>query len=122
MEDSVGPSSVKPLSFSEQLENLCEYYMSIGVPYDEFWFGDYCKLKFYEKRYFNQQRQRNYEMWQMGMYVCRAFETVLAHAFNKNSKAEYPKAPFGEERDEKAMTQEELLASIDKQLRATIKE
>lgn len=122
MEDSqVAPSSEQP-TLAEWLDAQCEYYMSMGVPYDEFWFGDYCKLKYYEKRYFNRQRQKNYEMWQMGMYVLKAFETVIAGCFGSNSKVQYPSLPFGEETPEEEKTPEQLQAEITAQLKATIRE
>ena len=119
MEDSVEPSS-KTSSFGEQLDTLCEYYMSIGVPYEEFWFGDYCKLKYYEKQYYNAQKQKNYEMWTLGLYFYKAFDAVIMKRFVGSKDINYPSAPFGEEEPERKRTPEELQADIMAQLQATI--
>ena len=52
----------------EQLDQLCIYYMSLGVPYDEFWYGDYCALKYYEEAYLKKRKIHNEEFWMQGMY------------------------------------------------------
>ena len=109
------------VSFADRLVSLCEYYMMLGVPYDEFWHGDYCKLKFYEKQYFNRQKAKDCEMWRQGMYFWQALK-AFGNQLAGDGKAAYPDKPFSMKEDEKEMTQEELLASIDAELRATIKE
>ena len=120
MEDSQLKRSSKTPSISEWLDELCEYYMAIGVPYDEFWFGDYCKLKYYEKLYFNRQKQLDSQMWTQGAYIYQAFSAVLARAFGGDKDATYPKQPFSLAEAPEERTPEELQADIYAQLKATI--
>ena len=117
---AVNPERSK-VSFADRLVSLCEYYMTLGVPYDEFWHGDYCKLKFYEKQYFNQQKVKDGEMWRQGLYFWQALK-AFGNQLTGDGKVKYPDKPFSMERNEETMTQEELLANIDAELRATIKE
>ena len=100
---------------------LCEYYMSLGVPYDEFWHGDYCKLKYYEKQFYDRQRQKNYEMWMQGVYFYRAIDSVICQRFGGDANAKYPQLPYGEEGAiEAEKTPEQLQQEIYAQLKATV--
>ncbi len=89
VEDRSTDTNDEDLSVGDQLDSLCEYYMSIGVPYEEFWYGDYCRLKYYEAVYLQQRKAENERMWMMGAYVYSAFGTVMANAFrSKGSKVQ----------------------------------
>lgn len=100
MERSVDRSTTdekeKDYSLEEQLDKLCVYYMSLGVPYDVFWYGDYCQLKYYEETYWQQRKIENERMWMMGAYNYTAHAVVLSNAFrSKGHKAEeYLKKPI----------------------------
>ena len=59
-------------SYGEIFEQLCPYYMSIGMSYDEFWDGDVSKVKAYRKSYELQEKRRNQELWLQGMYFYEA--------------------------------------------------
>lgn len=109
-------SKNKLTNLTEWLEKLCEYYMAMGVSFDEFWYGDYCRLKFYEKAYINRLKKRDYDMWLQGAYFYHAVTVALARGFGGDRRAEYPKMPFGHEKPEEQMSQEELLAYIQNQL------
>ena len=69
------------ITLEEQLDKLCEYYMSIGVPYDVFWYGDYCSFKYFEKVYLQKRKLHNEEMWMMGMYVHHGVQIAIGNAF-----------------------------------------
>lgn len=117
--DEVAPSlSEKNISLSERLDKLCEYYMAMGVSFEEFWYGDYCRLKFYEQAYYNKLKKRDYDAWIQGAYFYHAVTVALARGFGGDKKAEYPKQPFGyeEEKPEEYMSQQELRAYIRQQL------
>ena len=85
-----------PPTMEEQLDELCLYYMSMGVPYDEFWYGDYCSLKYYEANYLRQRKIHNEEFWMQGMYNYHGVAISLSNAFRgKGQKAEeYMKEPI----------------------------
>ena len=55
-------------SFSNVFEQLCPYYMSIGMSYDEFWNGDVSMVKAYRKANELRDRRRNQDLWLQGRY------------------------------------------------------
>lgn len=83
-------------TLEERLDDLCVYYMSIGVPYDEFWYGDPCALKYYEEVYLRKRKIRNEEMWMQGVYNYSAHATSLSNAFRGKGHAphDYLKEPI----------------------------
>ena len=111
-------SSDKPITLEDHLDKLCSYYMSVGVPYDVFWYGDYCCLKYYEEAYMNRRKIQNENMWLMGMYNYSAHSTTLANAFRgKGQQAqEYMKKPM----DCFPKTEEELEAEKEQMRRRVI--
>ena len=54
--------------FSDVFEQLCPYYMSIGMSYDDFWNGDVDMVKAYRKANELCDRRRNQELWLQGRY------------------------------------------------------
>lgn len=97
--------------------------MSIGVPYDVFWYGDYCCLKYYEEAYLQKRKIENEKMWMMGAYAYSAHGTVLANAFrSKGRKAEdYLKKPIQffpkteeEEKAEAAEMKQHLIDNLNR--------
>lgn len=68
-------------TLEERLDDLCLYYMAMGVPYDVFWHGDYCCLKYYEETYLKIRKIHNEEAWMQGMYNFVAHKTSLDNAF-----------------------------------------
>lgn len=59
-------------SYGEIFEQLCPYYMSIGMSYDEFWNEDVSRVKTYRKAYELCEKRRNQELWLQGMYFYEA--------------------------------------------------
>lgn len=59
-------------SYGEIFEQLCPYYMSIGMSYDEFWNQDVSMVKAYRKAYELREKRRNQELWLQGMYFYEA--------------------------------------------------
>ena len=75
-------------SFTEIFDSFCPYFMSIGMSYEDYWFGDPDMAKFYKEADKFRRRTRNEEMWLQGAYFARA----IATSFDKKSK--YPEKPF----------------------------
>lgn len=67
-----GNEGLSFLSYGETFEQLCPYYMSIGMSYDEFWNDDVSKVKAYRKAYELKEKRRNQELWLQGMYFYEA--------------------------------------------------
>lgn len=102
MEDESGldsSSDNKSLSFAEYAKDMCPYYMSIGVPYHEYWYGDYTQLEHYKKAYELTRERVNHDAWLQGAYVYDAICSVspVLHAFApKGTKViPYLKEPYG---------------------------
>lgn len=110
-------SSLEPLTLAEQLDEWCTYYMAIGVPYEEFWYGDYCKLKYYVERHRQELKAKNHELWLQGMYFYEAVGTALARGFTKHSQAKYPDKPY----DVVEKTDRELQIEIDERRKAIVR-
>lgn len=90
MEESVGqPPSSKDII--DYLEKLCDYALSIGMSYDQYWYGDPHILVNYVNAEEIRQRKRNTEMWIQGAYVYQAIG-CLAPILNGLSKENRAKA------------------------------
>ena len=110
-------SASSEIDFCEKLDQLCEYYMAMGVSFDEFWHGDYCRLKYYEKAYFHNLDKRNYEIWLQGAVFYKAIDVALAQGFGGNERAKYPTYnEFIGKSETDGMSDEELWQYIQQQL------
>ena len=60
------------MTFGEILDEYCAVYLSIGVPCQEFWFGDYTYLKHYVRAFeIKQEREtedKNFFAYLSGLY------------------------------------------------------
>lgn len=79
---------------------VCPFYMSIGMTYKDFWEGDVSLPRFYLQAYkMKQEReleQNNFNAWLQGRYIHDAFSVVLSNAFSsKNtSSSHYHEKPI----------------------------
>ncbi len=112
MEESVKrPSSIDIVDY---LQKLCDYALSIGMPYDLYWYGDPQALKNFVNAEEIRQRKRNAEMWIQGAYVYHAIGslTPVLNPFSKESRAKpYMKQPIPITEKEQ---EEQRLAKISK--------
>lgn len=72
------PTDEPPLSFSEFADEMCAYYMAIGVPYKEYWYGDPAQLRYYVRAHELKNEQKNEEIWLQGLYVFKAFDSIIS--------------------------------------------
>lgn len=93
-DEDVKQESDTPIS--DMLDKLCPYYMMIGVPYEEFWNGDYTHLKYYVEKHKLEIEKRNQELWLQGLYNFDALSTAISNAFAKSAsqKKKYPDKPY----------------------------
>lgn len=71
--------------------------MAMGMPYQEFWFGDVCAVKAYKKAYEIKQELENQRLWLQGMYVYDAISRLypLFNPLTKTRTVEsYVKEPY----------------------------
>ena len=76
----------KPLTFSEYADELCGYYMALGVPEKEYWYGDPTHLKYYVKKHEIEIENKNYDAWLQGLYIYDAIGLALNNAFRKKGE------------------------------------
>ena len=56
-------------SYGEIFEDLCPYYLQMGMSYEDFWDGDCEKAKYYRKKWELDNKKINYYLWLLGGYV-----------------------------------------------------
>ena len=116
-------SAEKPLTFSEYADEMCAYYMSIGVAYDEYWHGNYAMLAFRHKAFEMERKRAKYDAWIQGAYVYDALCMVspVLHAFAKNGTKPMPyhEKPYGVESKERgAKNAEQSQAKTKEEIQA----
>lgn len=110
MEDGLEVSNsnqVEHIFLYKKFEELCPFYMSIGMSYKEFWEDDVTLTKVYLAAY-RLKEKRQYELmkwqnWEQGLYTYEALCDVspMLRAFSKATKPlPYPEKPYGMEEDE----------------------
>ena len=84
-----------PVTYSEYFREVCSWYMSIGMTYDEFWEGDALLPKYYREAYEYKRTQLNHDMWVQGYYIHEAVAVVVYNATRKKGTQEqqYPEKP-----------------------------
>lgn len=77
------------ITFSEWADELCGYYMAIGVTEQDYWYGDPTHLKYYVSAHEKKNEQKNQELWLQGLYIYKALNVVINNALaKKGSKPE----------------------------------
>ena len=86
-------SKVEYTSLTDLFEKQCPIYMSFGMTYDEFWYGEPYRTKFYRESYKLKVKQKDEELWIQGMYIYEALCKVspILHAFSKKGTKPLPK-------------------------------
>ena len=91
-------SKVEYTSLTNLFEKQCPIYMSFGMTYDEFWYGEPYRAKFYRESYKLKVRQKDEELWIQGMYIYEALCKVspILHAFSKKGTKplQYAEKPY----------------------------
>lgn len=77
------------LRYTEKFEELCGYYMSLGMTYHDYWDGDCCMVKYYRDKASYDREKKNFELWLQGAYI---YEALLdaSPAFNALSRKKKP--------------------------------
>lgn len=87
-----------PQTLSESFEQACAVYMSMGVTYNQFWYGDSRITKLALEAHDHKQRRNNEQAWLQGLYVYNAIANLspILHAFAKSGTkpVPYPERPY----------------------------
>lgn len=81
------PSPV--LRYSDKFEEMCGYYLSIGMSYADYWDGDNCMTKYYRRMDELNRERHNADLWLQGAYI---YEALLdaSPVFNPLSSKKKP--------------------------------
>ena len=122
--DTKDKSKVESTSLTKLFEHECPYYMSYGMSFDEYWYGDPYLVKFYREAYKLKMRYDDVFMWKQGMYIYEALCDVspILHAFSKKGAKplQYRTRPMSEESNENKTEKEKELEIKNEQLKAQI--
>lgn len=116
MEGSVGKPSTK--SYTEIFNEAFPYYLSIGMSYELYWYGEPNLVKAYREADEMRVDRMNYEAWLQGLYVYQAVGALypVFNPFSKQKKAEeYLKEPIvitERARNQKAMEEGNKMADF----------
>lgn len=92
-------ANIRLLTFAELADEMCPIYMSMGVPREEYWHGDYTQLAEYRKSFEIQRERANYDAWLQGAYVydalCMVSPVMNAFAKRGTKPTPYHKEPYG---------------------------
>lgn len=83
---------VEDTSLTKLFEEKCPIFMSYGMSYDEYWYGEPYRAMFYLQAYKIKVRQKDEQMWMQGMYIYEALCDVspILHAFSKKGTKPLP--------------------------------
>ena len=84
-----------PLTYTQQFKEAFPYYLSIGMSYEEFWYGDVMLTKDYQKAQELRDERKNQELWIQGMYIYEALCAVSA-VIPRLSKRPVKPGPYAE--------------------------
>lgn len=119
-----GNSKVESTSLTKIFEHECPYYMSYGMSFDEYWYGDAYLVKFYRDSYKLKMRYDDVFMWKQGMYIYEALCDVspILHAFSKKGTKplQYRSKPMSEEIRQTDTEREKEIAIKNERMKARI--
>ena len=96
------------------LDQLCPYFMAMGMSYREFWHGDYTQWKFWEEEHRQRKKAENEMLWLQGAYFYNALTAALTNAFRE--RGDPPASYLEEPLRITPMTEEEREAEQRKQV------
>lgn len=79
-------------TIKEAFEEICPFFMAIGMTYDEFWNKDPQIAKYYLKAHKIRQKQENERLWLQGYYnyIAFAYVSPIMNAFAKKGTKPIP--------------------------------
>lgn len=77
-------------SYTEVFEEQCPIYMSYGMSWHDYWYGDPRALRYYREAEKKRQEALNEQAWLQGIYIYKAVSTALTNAFAKKGTPAEP--------------------------------
>jgi hypothetical protein len=102
-------------TYTETFEEMCPFYLAIGMSSAEYWEGDCSLTRYYRKAYKIKQEEINNNAWLQGLYVYDAISTALHNALRGKSQRarEYAKQPFNFENRNKEKSEFEKAKKVE---------
>ena len=103
---------VKSISYTEYFIEACPIFMSYGMSYDEFWYDDLFKARFYLLAHKQKLKEKDEEFYELGMYIYELLLRVapILRPFSKAEPLPYMEEPYymrQEKEVEKELTEEQ---------------
>lgn len=102
LEDKIKPKRVEHIFLYKQFEEVCPFFISIGMTYEQFWYDDVSLTKYYLKAFELKEKREveknRWDSWEKGLYVYEAIccASPILRAFSKATKPlRYPEKPYG---------------------------
>lgn len=88
--------SESPFLIAKMIEDCFPYYLSLGMTYDEYWYGDPSLVVAYRKAEDIRAHRKNYEMWMSGKYTYEAVARLIPslQLLKPREPMEYMKEPY----------------------------
>lgn len=81
------------MTYTEYFETVCPMFMTYGMSYEQFWYGEPGIAKCYYEYNRLMNKKRNEELWVNGLYTLDALQVALNNAFDKH-KIKYVSKPL----------------------------
>lgn len=120
IKDDVSKSKDETKTFAELLDELCGFYISIGMTYNEFWHGDIRALSAYRDAWERKREAKNQELWLQGLYNYRAYKAVM-EAFSHGLAGGKGKRPEGYIDKPVPVTERERAAELKRRQEYTLR-
>ena len=118
MEDSLAfgdAEQVERIFLYKKFEELCPYFISIGMTYEQFLYGDTSMTKAYIKAFEikekREAKKKKWTIWEQGLYIYEALCDVspILRAFSKARKPlPYTKKPYNIDEIDKIGNEEKI--------------
>lgn len=104
MGSGLNPDPQEVLSYTDLFKQAEPWYLSIGMPLDEFWNGPPERVLVYRKAAELRERRENNTAWRNGMYFMSAINATVMNAFRRKGTkpADYFKEPLPLSKEEVA--------------------
>lgn len=111
---------VEHIFLHKKFEELCPYFISMGMTYEQFWYGEIDMTKAYVKAFEIKEKRKSkntrWTIWELGLYIYEAlcYVSPILRAFSKAKKPlPYPSKPHGIDDDEKKEERKEKKKETD---------
>ena len=124
MEDSLvfdETEQVEHIFLTKKFEEICPYFISIGMTYEQFWYGDVSMPKYYQKAFEIKEKRKakktKWTIWEQGLYIYEALCNVspILRAFSKAKKPlPYTSKPYNIDEIDMMGNEEEIKKKEEK--------